>query len=169
MLSWVCSTIIVLDPRFVCSSLTSNRGQQFVVRSEKFRGFQLFRSTSAFTWKKKKSTCAPPSWIIQKTGVLHFKHKMWLKDWFQDFTSRMFVGHTWELSNRDKKSVEGVKLPKTALPEEDLKLRLITSVTQSTTTFFVLTTFWRYLKSIIQQTHSSMESEYLLHYGTLLS
>ena len=102
MLSWVCSTIIVLDPRFVCSSLTSNRGQRFVVRSEKFRGFQLFRSTSAFTWKK-KSTCAPPSWIIQKTGVLHFKHKMWLKDWFQDFTSRILIGHTWEPSNRTKK------------------------------------------------------------------
>ena len=99
MLSWVCSTIIVLDPRFVCSSLTSNRGQQFVVRSEKFRGFQLFRSTSAFTWKK-VNMCA---WITQKTGVLHFKHKMWLKDWFQDFTSRILIGHTWEPSNRTKK------------------------------------------------------------------
>ena len=34
---------------------------------------------------KNKSTCSPPSWIIQRMKVLLFKHKMWLRDWFSSF------------------------------------------------------------------------------------
>ena len=67
--------------------------------------------------------------------VLHFKHVMWLKDWFpsvpnglvikKDFTSYMFIG---ENSNRRKKSVEGVHIPETALPEVQRKRKSITSI-----------------------------------------
>ena len=67
--------------------------------------------------------------------VLHFKHVMWLKDWFpsvpnglvikKDFTSYMFIG---ENSNRRKKSVEGVHIPETAFPEVQRKRKSITSI-----------------------------------------
>ena len=99
--------------------------QQFVVRSYKCRDFQLSGSTSAFNWKK--STCSPPSWIPQKMEVLHFKQNIRLKDWFlsipnglvikKDFTSHMIIGHTRELSNKKKKSIEGVQLSEAALPK----------------------------------------------------
>ena len=36
--------------------------------------------------------------------------------WRKDFNSHI-IGHAWELSNRKRKSVRGVQLPETALPE----------------------------------------------------
>ena len=34
--------------------------------------------------------------------ILHFKHKIWLKDWFSSFPNILFIGHMWELLNRNK-------------------------------------------------------------------
>ena len=40
---------------------------------------------------EKKLTLVPPSWITQRMEVLHFKHKMWPKNWFSSVPNGLFI------------------------------------------------------------------------------
>ena len=62
-----------------------------------------------------------------KMGVLHFKHKMWLKDWFSSFPNGSVLKKRLQFTDLQdirenfrtgrKNSVQGFEVPETALPE----------------------------------------------------
>ena len=62
-----------------------------------------------------------------KMGVLHFKHKMWLKDWFSSFPNGSVLKKRLQFTyiyrtyvrtfEQEEKNVEGFELTETALPE----------------------------------------------------
>ena len=64
---------------------------------------------------------------ITKMGVLHFKHKMWLKDWFSSFPNGSVLKKRLQFTyiyrtyvrtfEQEEKNVEGFELTETALPE----------------------------------------------------
>ena len=65
---------------------------------------------------------------ITKMGVLHFKHKMWLKDWFSSFPNGSvlkkrlqftYIYRTYvrTFEQEEKNSGQGFEVPETALPE----------------------------------------------------